>query len=216
MIIANCPKAKSGRKEAWDRLMAKAGMKTARVKTYTKQEIADLIFAARIGELPEGFSDWGLNLARKGGWSVAHEAASRMNLPKGFDEWHIADSNGVTVAHVAVMRCPMPKDFDGWDLADRIGRTVAHIAAAWRRLPKDFDRWDLRMTSGEHEGRTVAHTAALSGTLPLDIPEDVLLWGSKYDGTVADCVIRRYTDDRRRSKKLYERVVALLNSDRRK
>lgn len=63
-----------------------------------EQDIDCLVWFARNGRLPPGFTRW--DMADKWGLTVAHAAASYGNLPPGFDRWGLADKTGRTVAQV--------------------------------------------------------------------------------------------------------------------
>ncbi len=61
-------------------------------------------------------------------------------LPAGFSYWEICDlEDGYTVAHVAARRGDLPPDFDRWGLADDDGWTVAQEAARAGTLPADIN-----------------------------------------------------------------------------
>ena len=64
----------------------------------------------------------------------------RCRLPAGFSYWEICDlEDGYTVAHVAARRGDLPNGFDRWDLADDDGWTVAQEAARAGTLPNDIN-----------------------------------------------------------------------------
>ena len=62
----------------------------------------------------------------------AYDDARSGYLPADFDQWDLADEDGMTVAHTAAKSGHLPPDFDRWDLADKRGQTVREVAE--RRL----------------------------------------------------------------------------------
>ncbi len=85
------------------------------------------------------------------------------SLPCGFNWWEICDlEDGYTVAHVAARRGDLPPDFDRWTLADDDGVTVAHVAANSGNLPSDFDRWDLADNHGWTVGQEAKRAGTLA------------------------------------------------------
>jgi hypothetical protein len=108
------------------------------------------------GVLSADFDQWGL--ADEDGVTVAQVASMHGHLPADFDQWDLANKNGWTVAHSTAMRRHLPAHFSQWDLADNKGWTVAHIAASWGHLPVDFKQWDL----ADNEGLTVLGQLLLS------------------------------------------------------
>ena len=69
----------------------------------------DLQNRAMLGKLPKDFDGW--DLADTEGWSLAHEAAKWGTLPEGFSQWDLADKYGRTVKQVADERA---KKFAEW------------------------------------------------------------------------------------------------------
>jgi hypothetical protein len=88
-------------------------------------------------------------------------------LPADFDQWDLADADGMTVAQVAAMYGHLPADFDQWGLANGNGWTVAHSTARWSHLPAHFGQWDLT----DRDGQAVAHVAARHGFLPVSFSQ---------------------------------------------
>lgn len=163
-------------------------------------EIDKIFWKARMGTLPESFTDWAL--ADVTGVTVAHTIVGHGHqLPSSFAHWGMLDEHGRTVAHVAVATKAFPPGFKGWaaqgvwSLRNIAGWTVAHFAAHHGVLPDDFDQWEL-----ENNGVTVAHSAAEAGTLPSNFAD----WGIKdFDGRTVGDAFRAAAQD-----KITERRVA--------
>lgn len=87
-------------------------------------------------------------------------------LPKGFDQWDLANNEGWALAHeVAKYPDSLPDSFKGWDWADKQGTTVAHemmTKGNYEQLYRiGFSQWDLR----DNEKWTIAHMAAENGVV---------------------------------------------------
>lgn len=123
-----------------------------------------LVRALFMGLLGRRFGRWDAMLPDNSGNTIAHYAASRCRLPRGFSQWNIINSEGETVAHVAANHGGLPEEFDQWHLVDNAGRTAAHIKAArpCSIFPEDFPHWDLCDAAGD----TVAHVKARHGWIP--------------------------------------------------
>jgi hypothetical protein len=76
--------------------------------------------AARYGHLPvfgpDAFNQW--RLATRIGWTVAHEAASQGKLPVSFDQWDIANNEGLRVSDLASEQYIQWKIRSGFDHND--------------------------------------------------------------------------------------------------
>jgi len=118
-------------------------------------------FAASQIQLPQDYPGW-LDQSADMERTVAHVAARADKLPENFDKWDLKNAAGETVAHIAAWHANLPATFDQWEMADGEGNAVAHIAAHRGGLPENFDKWDLKNAAGE----TVAHTAAWHAKLP--------------------------------------------------
>lgn len=123
--------------------------------------IQDVFLLAAKGQLPDGFRQW--DLCDSNGYSVAHVAAQFLKLPKHFHQWDIALPNGWSVAHEAARSGALPFGFVQWTIAMPDGWSVAHEAAKSGHLPLGFSRWRI----ADQNGWTVAHEAAWARTLPL-------------------------------------------------
>ena len=156
--------------------------------------------------IPAQFVDHGLwKLGAGTPYSVAHAAAVKGFLPKGFKDWNILDEEGATVAHTAAMHGTLPPRFDEWDLRDTSGWLVFEIAEEyghysaeqiWKQarfyeimdhletaesLPDNFKSDDLALC--DDNGFTIAHEAAYKGLLPEDFRD--WHWADKNGRTVA-------------------------------
>lgn len=107
--------------------------------------------------LPQDFDCWELvafdgegEFAGVYGATVAHVAAWKGSLPRGFDKWLLRDDAGQSVAREAwEAHGALPEWFNAWSSADESGWTVAHEAAKFGFLPEGFDQWELVDNSGQ-------------------------------------------------------------------
>jgi hypothetical protein len=131
---------------------------------------------------------WAMVIDPETGETVAHLAAIESNLPSGFSQWHIADSEGRTVAQIAAVLGDLPLDnLNVWSWIvqpeDLRKNTIAHLAAFVRGIPEGgyFNQWDSKNKNGD----TVAEMAVLGGNLPANS----ILWtwiiDKKTDDTLA-------------------------------
>lgn len=107
-------------------------------------------------------------------WTIAHFAAEKGLLPKGFTRWDLRGTAGVSVAETALIAGTLPDDFDAWGQVVMSWHTpsditLAHWAVRRGLLPKSFHRWEIQTRpDSPADMETVAHWAAKKGILPED------------------------------------------------
>jgi len=112
-------------------------------------------------------------------WTIAHLAAAKGLLPKGFKRWDLCGTTGVSVAETALIAGTLPDDFDAWDQIVMSWHTpsditLAHWAIRRGLLPKTFNRWEIQTKpDSSADMETVAHWAAKQTILPDDFSQ----WG---------------------------------------
>jgi hypothetical protein len=98
---------------------------------------------ARYGYLPNNFDQWDLR-EKKQGVTVAHIfAMCGESFPQGFDQWGLTSNSGWSVAHIAARRGNLPADFDQWDLVSPDGETVRDIAEEYERNHKNSPKMGM-------------------------------------------------------------------------
>ena len=189
-------------------------------------------WAAKCRHLPEDFDQWdlvnnegrtvahvyiqfyeqlpyeGIDLTKvtNDGSTIAHAAAYYGCLPKGFNQWDLADNKGKTIVDYFVNRhsASVPEWFDQWGVIveDPVYNkpiTIGHFLARQKRLPEGFSQWEL----ADNNGWTIAHEAARVGKLPVKSFQNWTLADNK-GWTVAHEIIKA---NKKISKKFHEWYV---------
>lgn len=82
---------------------------------------------------------------------LAHTAVIVNGLPRFFKQWDLTmytAGQRISVASLAAYMNRLPKGFNDWAIADAVQWSVAHAYAARRDMPSDFNQWDLETKTG--------------------------------------------------------------------